>query len=285
MDRVQRGLRRRPPQSRIAGFATVALAVVSGLADATKIAAQTQAKLAFDVISVKPNRSGGSAGNIHNLPDGLQMDNFPLDTLIQFAYELNFDGQMIGVPSWATTERYDIDARVTADDVERFKKLTPEQRDAMMQSILIERFKLSAHHQTEQLPVYDLVTTKSSPGPALVKPGDASQRAPYLNTSDDRISMHDEPIGSLASALMRKTHRTVVDKTRLTGHYDLELRFAPNSGTTPTADAGQNPEPAADSAGPSLFTALQEQLGLKLKADKGPVDCLVVDHIERPSAN
>jgi uncharacterized protein (TIGR03435 family) len=97
--------------------------------------------------------------------------------------------------------------------------------------------------------------------------------------------MHDEPITSLASALMRKTHRTVMDKTGLTGHYDLELKFAPDSGTTPMGDTEQMAVPDASSAGSSLFTALQEQLGLKLKADKGPVDCLVVDHIERPSAN
>jgi len=284
MHRMDRGLIRKLP-SCVAGFGAVALSVVLGQADATKIAAQTQEKLAFDVISVKPNRSGGSAGNIHNLPDGLQMDNFPLDTLIRFAYELNFDGQMIGMPSRAASERYDIDARVAAEDVERFRKLTPVERDDMMQSILTERFKLSAHHRTEQLPVFDLTIAKESPGLALVKPGDGSQRAPYLNTSDDRISMHDEPIGSLAGALMRKTHRTVVDKTGLTGHYDLELKFAPDSGTISMADVEKKEQPDAASSGPSLFTALQEQLGLKLKADKGPVDCLVVDHIERPSAN
>jgi uncharacterized protein (TIGR03435 family) len=271
--------------SRVAGFAAFLLPVVFGLANATEIAAQTQEKLTFNVISVKPNRSGANAGNMHNLPDGLLMDNFPLDTLIRFAYELNFDGQVIGVPSWAGTERYDIDARVAAEDVERFRKLTPGERDDMMQSILTERFKLSVHHQTEQLPVYDLVIAKENPGLALVKLGDVTQSAPYLNTSDDRISMHDEPIGSLASALMRKTHRAVVDRTGLTGHYDLELKFAPDSGTTPMGEAGQKAEADASSFGPSLFTALQEQLGMKLKADKGPVDCLVVDHIERPSAN
>jgi uncharacterized protein (TIGR03435 family) len=284
MDRPERSLSREF-LSRVAGFAVVALTVVFALLNATKVAAQTQQKLAFDVISVKLNRSGGNAGNIRTLRDGLLMDNFPLNTLIRFAYDLNFDGQMIGVPSWASTDRYDIDARVAADDIEKFKKLTPDQKDAMMQAILTERFKLSVHHQMEQMPVYDLVTTKISSGLALVESGDASQKAPYLNTSDGRISMHDEPIGSLASALMRQTHRTVVDKTGLTGHYDLELRFAPNSGTAPAGDDEQKTENAAGSSDPGLFSALQEQLGLKLKADKGPVDCLVVDHIERPSAN
>jgi uncharacterized protein (TIGR03435 family) len=284
MGRIEPGLRRRL-QSRITGFAAMALAVVFGLGHATEIAAQTQGKLAFDVVSVKPNRSGGSAGNIHDLPGGIQMDNFPLNTLIRFAYELNFDGQMIGVPAWATAERYDVDARVAAEDVERFKRLTSGERDAMLQSILVERFKLAAHHRTEQLPVYDLTIVKEGRGLALVKPGDGPQRAPYLNTGDDRISMHDEPIDALASALMRKTHRRVVDKTGLTGHYDLELRFAPNSGTAPAGNDEQKAETGADSSDPGLFTALQEQLGLKLKADKGPVDCLVVDHIERPSVN
>jgi uncharacterized protein (TIGR03435 family) len=189
---------------------------------------------------------------------------------------------MINVPEWTNDARYDVEARVAPEDVEKFKHLTREQHNLMLQQILTERFKIAIHHEDRELPVYNLVPAKSGVKTSGVKPVDTTKPGQFLSTGDDHISMHNQPISSLAAALTRATHRTVIDKTGLTGKYDLELKYTPDN---PDPAMAQDDKSRANTEAPTLFTALQEQLGLKLESAKGPVDCIVIDHIEQPTAN
>ncbi len=260
-----------------------ALLAVSNFRPAYAQMSVTPATLpAFDVISVKLNNNDAAGGNINRRDDGFHIENVNLSILIRFAYGLDFDGQMVNVPEWAREARYDIDARVAPEDMDKFKHLTGAQRSLMLQQILTDRFKISIHHEDQQLPIYNLVPAKGGVKTSGVKPVDATKPGQFLSTGDDHISMHNQPITALTAALTRATQRTVIDKTGLTGKYDLELRYTPD-----------NPDPAmaiddksrADTEAPTIFTAVQEQLGLKLESAKGPVDCIVIDRIEKPAAN
>ncbi len=242
----------------------------------------------YAVISIKPNNSGSTSSTIRRLPDGIHMENVSIGDLVRFAYNLNFDGQMINLPAWAAEADFDIDVRVDTADIEKFKALTVREEKQSMQAVLISRFKLLAHHEDRQMPVYNLVVAKGGPKPAL-KAVDSAANG-FVNSNANHITMHDEPIAALAETLTRRTNRTVIDKTGLTGNYDVELKFTPDSYDPAMAKTDKEAAEAAARAGndgeaPTLFTAIQEQLGLKLVSAKGPVDCIVIDHIEKPAAN
>jgi len=196
---------------------------------------------------------------------------------------------MINLPEWTKNSRFDIDARVAPEDVARYKALSLTQMSSTLQSVLVDRFKIVVRHEAHDLPVYNLVIAKGGLKPAI-KPVDANKPGLYLQGGDNHISMHNLPIASLDSALSRLVHRTVIDKTGLNGNYDVELKFTPDSYDPAMAKSDKEAAEAAARAGndgeaPTLFTAIQEQLGLKLVSAKGPVDCIVIDHIEKPAAN
>jgi uncharacterized protein (TIGR03435 family) len=255
---------------------------LSGLLQPQPLAAQSAAPLTFDVISVKPNSSAGANGNINRRDDGIHIENFDLSTLIRFAFNLDFDGQMIGIPAWTRAAHFDIDARVAAEDVASFKKLSSTQIDDMLVKILEARFNIAVHREERQLPIYRLVLSKNGAKPEAVKPSKTAQTDYFLNANDVHISLHNEPISALAAALTRRTRRTVVDQTGLPGNYDLDLKFSPFNADP---DAVVEEEARIDAGAPDLFTALQEQLGFKLESGKGTVSCIVLDRIERPSVD
>ena len=140
-----------------------------------------------------------------------------------------------------------------------------------------------------ELPVYDLVVSKNGPKFTVAKP--PSKKYPNGNLDRERnyINMEGLPMGSLAFALMRQLGRSVVDKTGLTEKYDLMLRWSPDEHATPMSNGPENLQQgiarSRDLSEPSIFTAIQEQLGLRLVPSKGPVECVFIDHIERPSEN
>jgi uncharacterized protein (TIGR03435 family) len=252
----------------------------------------------FDVVSVKPNKSDSGMTRIMFKPDGYSASNASLKMLVQGAYGIR-EELISGAPSWADSARFDIDAKVAGSDVDTLKNLSQEQRRSTLQPLLADRFKLKAHTETKQLPVYELVIAKggfklkeAAPGDAYtngIKGPDGVARGGLIRTGRGQLTAQAVPMTSLANILSQQLHRTVLDKTGLTGKYDLELNWTPDQGSDPmfkgSDGSPQRGDAAPDSSGPSIFTALQEQLGLRLQSAKGPVETIVIDHVEMPSEN
>jgi uncharacterized protein (TIGR03435 family) len=240
---------------------------------------------ALDVISVKPNKSGGGGSSWGATPDGVMGKNLAVHMMLVSAYMLN-DNQLINEPAWANTERFDFTGKVADVDAAAVSKLTPDQKRVFFEQVLKERFGLVAHHETRELPEYALVPAKGGVKLEDGKPDPRASPGMKPNTGSfstgmsggaEKVIFSGVPVSRLLPILSNETGRTVVDKSGLTGKYNFTLSWRP-------AMAQAGADGAADST-PDLFTATQEQLGLKLEPTKGPVDVLVVDHIERPAEN
>ena len=251
---------------------------------------------AFDVISVKPDSTNGGMMRIMFTGDGLSVTNLPVHMLITEGYQLN-DDEIFGEPAWARTDRFDMEAKVAGPDAATLKNLTFDQRRTMFQQVLTDRFKMTAHRETRQLPVYILVVTNGGPkfkesvvaAPTSANP--CPERAQFW-VGPGSVTATNTKLPFMLQFLSRQLGRTIIDQTGLTGNYDFKLQWNQErpSGLPPGAAPGFAPPGAAPAspdadAGPSIFTALEEQLGLKLESSKGPVNVLVIDHIEKPSAN
>lgn len=240
----------------------------------------------FEVVSVKPNHSEAEKMNIMSPPmsNGVTITNMPLIDILQWAFRITMSDQIVGLPGWATEDRYDITAKVADEDVTAFRKVVdPIQRAPMLQKILVERFNLKFHNETKELSVYALVVAKSGVrmteiqpaiGPNGMRDGGSRQRR------RGQIKSMGQPMQPLIDALTMELKSVVVDRTDLKGFYDFTLTWTPDD--VNASGAGSTPE---DASAPPLVTALQEQLGLKLERIKAPVQVLVVDHVERPSEN
>lgn len=194
--------------------------------------------------------------------------------LIQQAYGVR-DFQITGGPGWITTERFDIDAK--ADGAE-----TPEQRKPLMQALLKDRFKLEFHNETKDLPMYSLVVAKSG---SKLKEAPAGGQGPQIRMGRGMINGQGMNMQLLSMQLSNQLGRSVTDKTGLTGNYEVKLEWTPDPSEGGPRPPGAEGAPPVDTAGPTIFTALQEQLGLKLESQKGPVEMIVVDKIEKPTEN
>jgi uncharacterized protein (TIGR03435 family) len=278
----------------VAGCMVITLPTAFGQASGSPVAAaaaserQTGKPLQFDIVSIKPDDGSSHATlRIMGQADGLSIT-ATLKMLLGFAYGIRED-LISGVPGWAADARYEVAAKVGGPDVAAYQKLSKEQRDLMVQAVLVERFKLKAHIETKELPVYELVVAKGGPRLQAAKPDDAYPNAIKgpdgvahaggITMRPGQIQGQAMAVSALVDVLSRELSRTIVDKTGLTGRYDVKLKYTPDNGSAPML----NGEP--DTSAPSIFTALEEQLGLKLNSAKGPVDTLVVDHIEAPSEN
>lgn len=270
-------------QDRLAGWIVVAIGAAIGLSEA-----QTQ-RPEFETASVKPSAGIGLGMGIHPLPGGrLNVENAPLRVLISVAYDVR-TFQIAGGPSWIYSAPFDIAAK--GDD-----RATLPQELLMLQTLLENRFKLAVHRETRDAPVYELTIAKSGLRAAPSKEGSCvvvePDRAPLptrpgatppnycgnFGLDRGRIDAFGARMQPLSNALATVVDRTVIDKTGLTGMFDIHLAFTP--------DLGAAADPAGSSdLGPSVFTALQEQLGLKLESAKGPVSMLVIDRVEKPGAN
>jgi uncharacterized protein (TIGR03435 family) len=261
--------------------------------------------VSFEVASVKPNKSGDRGGSLRRQAGGyVNAVNMPLNTLITFAYHVQLF-MLTGGPGWMANERFDIVAKLEGDPPPVAPGSGPDPLMLAMRSLLADRFKLKVHRETREGDIYALVVARPSRnrGPAL-KPstqdcspqGIQARRAapPSTNSSGaspvfcgmqmgpGRIGFGGFPLLTFAEGLSGQVGRVVVDQTGLAGNWDFELMFAAErpAGLPPGEEL-----PAADPTAPSIFTAIQEQLGLRLQAAKGPVDVLVIDHVERPSEN
>jgi len=266
-----------------------ALATVCSALLAPRIVAQTassapsvaaDAKLpAYDVVSIKPNKTGSGRTSIDTGDGNFTASNVSLKTMINNAYNLK-EGQLVDLPKWAESTRFDIQAKVLEPDKKVLDALTDEQSNSMLQPILTDRFQLKCHSETKVLPVYELVVVKGGPKFQASKiTGDQKatngMNAGSMRVNNTAMTSTAIPISNLVALLSSNLQRIVIDKTGLTGKYDMDLTWSRDDVAAP----------ASDSAPPSIFTALQEQLGLKLQPSKSQVETLVVDHVELPTEN
>jgi bla regulator protein BlaR1 len=291
----------------VAGTAAIAAPIGIGLMNAPAGQAQSETANAplprFEVASIKPAAPDQHGTFIRASPGGrLDIQNMPLKELIVLAWRVQ-PFQLSGGPSWIESAHYDISAKSEGNPKQ-------EENFLMVQSLLVDRFQLKIHHETKELPVYALVVANKDGkiGPQLIesKEGSCTQfdpskpppppepgKPPALGCGGmwmgpDRINAVGIPISQLSPVLSRMLGRTVVDKTGLTAKYDVKAQWTPDQNQLQALGGGAppgEPVPQFDPNGPSIFTALQEQLGLKLESQKGPVDILVIDHVEKPSEN
>jgi uncharacterized protein (TIGR03435 family) len=236
----------------------------------------------FEVASIKPGDPSPQLIDSQVLPGGrFTATNLTLKELIGFAYDLRPGSPVLGGPGWAGSDRFSIEAK--ADNTIPFP-LGPDgiaRIRPMVQSLLEERFKLRVHMETKEEPVYELVVAKGGP---KLKEADSGSQGPRISTARGPLAATAATMAFFAKAISGESlgigvGRTVVDKTGLNGRYDFTLRF------TREGDLGGPLNSAPDPDAPSIFTALQEQLGLKLESAKGLVDILFIDHAERPEEN
>lgn len=298
-----------------AGIAAALLVV--GLVNTPRTHAQSEQTTtapspSFEVASIKSHPPGDNTSRFGG-PDASRFvaTNDTVKSLIVFAYHVeNF--QVSGGPSWIADDKFDIDAKVEDSLAEQMRKLPllqqSDQMRLMVRSLLADRFKLSVSHVTKELPVFALVVAKGGPKLTEAAPPDAqnnsnpedppanagaqgrNMRPGQVNFSarDGQVSVAAKatPIRDLATMISRQLRRPVLDQTGLRGTYDWTLQWTAGAGLGggPLALAPESGD-APNSSGLSIFTALQEQLGLRLESAKGPVDTIVIDHIEQPSEN
>ena len=240
--------------------------------------------LTFDVVSVKPNTSADISVSMAPSPGGITLTNYTLQFILRVAYRVQ-DWQLIGGPSWMTTDRFDVAARTSSGHL-------PTGLQPMLQAFLRDRFRLVAHTENRQLPIYLLVRAREDGalGSHLKIPSHCTQPLPRKDapasptpicTNEVRsgaIVSRGVTILNLAGNLSPFLDRMVVDRTGTAGLIDYDLSWTPELPADPRA--GERPP---TNAGPSLFTALREQLGLKLESGRGPVEVLVIDHVKRPT--
>jgi len=298
--------------------AAIAIPVAIGIITSPRLAAQIVAPAAdsptFDVASIKPNASAGRVGGM-NSPGRVNLTGMSVRRLLTQAYEIH-DFQIIGGPDWLGAQGYDISATLTGTP-------SPEQRRMMMKTLLRDRFKLTFHAEKRDLPLYALIVQRSDGrlGPGLKRIPDDECAPPESRRSvgpggppppasspfdpnavaacgsivfgPGRLLAHGVPIDMLSRSLanlpaITSFNRPVTNLTKLEGFYDFDFRFANDfgrSGPPPPGSPAAAPNAITPGDEPALFTALQEQLGLKLNPQRATLDVLVIDSIERPSEN
>jgi uncharacterized protein (TIGR03435 family) len=207
-----------------------------------------------------------------------------LKSLVQFAFGIP-ETRILNGPAWIDSTRFDIDAKADSSVDAQMRGLTSEEGKArkqrMLQALLADRFKLVTHPEARELPIYALVVAKGGPRLGVIQSNGTT-----VNTGNGHIEVQgSNSVALLAEELAKIVGRVVVDKTSIEGRYNLTLSWTPDGGASPEISASERIAAAPDSGGPSIFTALQEQLGLKLESQRGPVQVLVIDHIEMPSEN
>lgn len=243
----------------------LAAIVASGALSFHRAHAQPDQEPAFDVTSVKANRSGalpfGGAGD--RFSNGqFRKTNSPLRALMRQAFQRLQDELIVGGPSWLDTDRWDIAGKTDSPNA----PMLP-----MVRTLLRDRFKLVTHHETRELPVYALVFARRDHrlGPSMRSTSEPPNFRQGVGTLTGRM-----PIGIVLSTLSAAARRLVIDQTALTGIYEIELHWTPPA--LPDGVTADVPD------SPSIFTAVQEQLGLSLESTKAPIDVLVIDRVEKP---
>lgn len=291
-------------------FSMKRLLVLGAALASVTLAAQSAAP-AFEVASIKRNKSGDGFMGMGMQPGGrLTMTNMPVRQLIVRAYGVQ-PYQVLGGPSWITSDRFDITAKAPGD-------ASPQEMNAMLETLLADRFKLKVRKETRQSDVYRLVKARADgklgealkpaavncdmargraggppPGPGA---GPAAARGPATGgpmmgpcqflIAPGRFQVAGQSMAAFANSLGMQVGRPVLDETGLQGAYDFTLTFMPDAGRGMPAGPpppGAPELPPIDPNAPALPTALQEQLGLRLESGKGPVEMIVIDSIDQPT--
>jgi uncharacterized protein (TIGR03435 family) len=259
------------------GMAAAAIVLALGIAAPPLQAQQTIAR--FDVASVRSNKSGIRGSGFNPQGNRLTATNVSLFALVEWAYEME-DFRISGGPAWMKSDRFDI-----AAESEGTRSMA--QFRLMLQSLLADRFHLHVHRQAKELPVYELSIAKGGSklkqGRCIGTPNPANPCGGTSGSTRGTLIGRAVSLQTMAKDLSGVLSRVVLDKTMLRGEYDFDLTWTPDE--TFARGPGDPDAPAVDPNGPSIFTALQEQLGLTLKPAKGLVDVLVIDRAELPNEN
>jgi uncharacterized protein (TIGR03435 family) len=259
---------------------------------------------AFDVVAVKPFKQEGEGIQMMTqyTQNGIIAKGPTLHMLIRMAYGLE-DNQILNEPAWLNSDSFELNAKMDEETLAAFNKLNKkdqrEAREHMLQVALADRFKLTAHKETRDLPVFSLVIAKDGPKfkeakegdtyPNGIKGPDGKSMGGMIMVGPGEITMQGAEVKGMVSILSDQLGHHVLDKTGLTGKYDIHLKWAVEDHQGPemkgAGSSGGDNAPSAEASGPSIYAAIQEQLGLKLESTKAPVEVLVIDHAERPSEN
>ena len=284
------------------------------------LAPQAPPAPSFEVASIKPNNSGDGRVMLGNQPGRFTATNVTLRMLIRTAYQLQ-DFQISGGPGWLASDHFDVVAKIEAGDPDVMPAgppvpgQGPTRLQLMIRSLLTERFKLAVHTETKEQPIYALVVARTDgrlgqnlkqsetdcaalmaanrgrgagrgmPPPGPPQPGDPMPCG--IRIGPGNLSVGGMPLAQFANSLAMFVGRVVLDRTGLTGNYDFTLTWTPDqmpqrAPGTPADQPIRVNGVDIDPNGPSIFTAVQEQLGLKLDSQRGPVDMLVIDRAEHP---
>ncbi|HUN82862.1 MAG TPA: TIGR03435 family protein [Terracidiphilus sp.] len=267
----------------VAGLFAFAILIASATAQqaatpAATTPSATPARLpAFEVAAIKLSRPDDNHHGWHGTADRISIENYTLQRLIRSAYGLKSDLQVIGGPDWIGKQAFDIQAKIDEADVEKMHKMSAEDRQKarseMLQSLLADRFQLKVRLDHRTMPVYALVQTR---GGAKLTPSATGGKNHGSSTDNGHMvatALSMDAFADDLTYLSETGDRVVLNRTGLTGEYDFKMNW--------TEDPGTGVPP--DSEFPGLFTALQEQLGLKLESQKGSVPVVIVDAATRPA--
>ena len=273
--------------SRLRLLSFAALIVALCVTPSAQVIRSDGPKPQFEVATIKPNKSGESGASLGPRPGGrLIGTNKTVRNLIRNAFNVQ-PYQIVGGPDWIEADRFDILAKAADADVDPDGRIAPPGMMLRLQALLEDRFGMATHWETRELPAYALVRVSpaslgprlkthvgecSRPPGAAAPPGAPAMKCGTnvnMNAAGAKVTAIGITMETFARNLSAAAGRYVVDQSGLTGHYDLQLEFTP--------------EQSADTTGPSLFTAMQEQLGLKLDSQRAPIEVLVIDRIEPPT--
>ena len=264
--------------SRVAAVICAAASLLVIPSGAQTAQPQVTAPMHFDIYTVKPNKGGGYSTSVSWHDNVFSATNVNLKFLLQLAYNIR-QPLLENLPKWAGPDRWDIEGKVSDFDPAIEKKMTDDQRRAMQREFLEHAFGIRAHIETRMQATYDLVVAKTGlkmPENTIDPDSpEARDKVGSMSMSDARLDAQGVKMGNITKALEGVVERTIVDKTGLTGRYDVHLQWSPARGAA-------KPD---DEALPEIFTALQEQLGLKLQPSRGEAEVLVVDAVQLPEEN
>jgi len=288
----------------VAGLVAVALPVVFGVLHATPsraeaVAASGVSQYNYRVTKFAPSKPSNKVQMIKMLftPEGFSASGVTVKGLLVTAYKLE-DNQISGAPDWINSAKFDIEATIDEATANDLKKLEPEQRvlvaQRMLQTFLAERFKLKVHGETKELPIYNLVVApggaklqeagQGNPSVVRIKGPDGQEHEGMMRLGPGSMEGQAITMSEIADLMSRQVGTKVVDKTGLTGRYDISIKWTTDENQPSAVDNGKSSEPSPFS-GPALLTAIQEQLGLELQPLRGQVQILAIDHAEKPAEN
>jgi uncharacterized protein (TIGR03435 family) len=253
-------------------FARCTALEVTALTSVAGLSAQP-AKL-IEVASIKPTRDATTDSNLDSVRGRLTATNITVRELIRLAYGVR-DNQLGQTPKWIDNVGFDISAKSVSGNAR-----TLDDEKSLVRELLADRFQLATHRETKQMSVYLLVVARD--GPKLTPHNEAGAKT---RRGCGRLVGRKVTTDAIAAILSRQVEHEVVNRTGMSGEYDFQLDFTPDSGPCRSAD-GQGGLAATDPSGPPpIHTAVQQQLGRKLESSKGPVEILVIDRVEKPSEN